>query len=379
MDAKRIVIVGVGGAGCRIVDALYGEREDAPSLVAVNTDTKGLADGKATTKIQIGSDCTRGLGTGGDPELGRRAALEDRELLRGLFTDASLVIVLAGLGGGTGSGAAPVVIDIARKAGALVMSFVTLPFDFEGRGKIRVADAALTEVRNSAESTFVVPNEGLFKFVSRDNLVEAFAGADEVLEKGIRSVWRMLTMPAYIRADMADLQRIADSHGGTATFAYGEGSGKNRAAAAATDLMNSAMLDGGKVFEEADSVLVSITGGNDMALAEVGQIMDALKESLPEDANVMVGTIVDEDWSDRIGISVFVAEEWVDGKRDLSSIPESEPAAGEGKQKAAAKQIQIEFVPGKGRFKDVEPTIMNGEDLDVPTFVRRGISLARIV
>lgn len=379
MDARNIVVVGVGGAGCRIIDALYGEREDSPSLVAVNTDTKALADGKATTKIQIGSQCTKGLGAGGDPELGRRAALEDRELLRGLFTDASLVIVLAGLGGGTGSGAAPVVMDVARKAGAIVMSFVTLPFDFEGRGKIRFADTALTEVRNTAESTFVVPNERLFKFVNRDNLVDAFAGADEVLEKGIQSVWRLLTMPAYIRIDMADLQKLAESRGGTATFAYGEGSGGSRALAAVTDLMNSAMLDGGKVFEEAEDVLVSITGGKDMALSEVGQIMDALKESLPEDVNVMVGTIVDEDWDDRIGISVFAAEEWVDGKRDLASLPEEEPAGGDAKARPAAKQIQIEFVPGKGRFKDVEPTIMNGEDLDVPTFVRRGISLARIV
>lgn len=379
MEARKIVIVGVGGAGCRIIDALYGDRDDSPALVAVNTDTKALAEGKATTKIQIGSECTRGLGAGGDPEVGRRAALEDLELLRGLFTDASLVIVLAGLGGGTGSGAAPVVIDTARKAGALVMSFVTLPFDFEGRGRIRVADAALTEVRNSAESTFVVPNERLFKFVNRDNLVDAFAGADEVLEKGIKAVWRMLVMPAYIRIDMADLQRIAEARGGTATFAYGEGGGSSRALAAVTDLINSAMLDGGKVFEEADAVLVSITGGKDMALSEIGQIMDALKESLPESADVMVGTIVDEELDDCIGISVFVAEEWVDGKRDQSYVTEAEPAAGSGKATSAAKQIQIEFVPGKGRFKDVEPTIMNGEDLDVPTFVRRGISLARIV
>ena len=378
MDTRNIVIVGVGGAGCRILDALY-DRNDTPSLVAVNTDAKALADGRATTKIQIGSECTRGLGAGGDPELGRRAALEDLELLRGIFTDASLVVVLAGLGGGAGSGAAPVVVDTARKAGALVMTFVTLPFDFEGRKKIRVADEALAELRNSADTTVVVPNERLFKFVDRQNLAEAFAGADEVLEKGITSVWRMLTMPAYIRIDMADLMKIAESTGGTATFAYGEGQGKSRAVAAVTNLMNSPMLDGGAVFDQAEALLVSIVGGKDMALAEVGQVMDAIHETVPESANVMVGTIVDEEWGGGIGVAVFVAEEWVDGKRDIAEEVEPLAKGDAAKSKPLPRQIQIEFVPGKGRFKDVEPTIMNGEDLDVPTFVRRGISLERIV
>jgi cell division protein FtsZ len=378
VEALKVVVVGVGDAGGRIVDALHAETGESASLVAVNTDTKALADGKATTKIQIGSECARGLGAGGDPELGRKAAMEDLEMLRGLFTDASVVMVLAGLGGGTGSGAAPVLIDTAKKAGALVLSFVTLPFDFEGRGKIRVADAALGEVRSTAHTTFVVPNERLFRFVNRDNLVEAFAGADEVLERGVRSVWRMLTKPSFIRIDMADLQKVAEPTGGTATFAYGEGTGDTRANEAVENLLNSPMLDGGKVFDSTESILVSLTGGPDMALAEVGQVMDRIKAVAQNDANVMVGTIVDENWTGKIGVSLFAAEEWVDGKRASDDIDED--ATGKTtRKKAAPKQIQIEFVSGKGRFKDVAPTIMNSEDLDVPTFIRRGISLARIV
>ena len=377
MDARRIVVVGVGGAGGRIIDALYSAMDDQPSLVTVNTDAQALADGKATTKIQIGSECTRGMGTGGEVDMGRKAALEDLELLRGLFTDAPLVIVLAGLGGGTGSGAGPVVIETAKKAGALTMAFVTLPFDFEGRGKIRIADAALGEVRNIADTTFVVPNERLFKYVNRDNLVDAFAGADQVLEKGIRAVWRMLVMPSYIRIDMADLQKVADPTGGTASFAYGEGDGDRRAEDAIGSLLESPMLSGGKLLEEAESILVSLTGGKDMALSEVGAVMDRIKERVSNNANVMVGTIVDESWDGKLGVSLFASEEWVDGKRDMDVIPEEVDAAGNPKR--APRQTMIEFVPGKGRFKDVEPTIMNGEDLDVPTFVRRGIQLSRIV
>ena len=378
MNAHKIVVVGVGGAGGRIIDVLHAASGDSPSLVAVNTDTKALADIQATTKIQIGSECARGLGAGGDPELGRKAAMEDLETLRGLFTDASLVVVLAGLGGGTGSGASSVVIDTAKRAGALVLSFVTLPFDFEGRGKIRIADAALGEVRRTADTTFVVPNERLFRFVNRDNLAEAFAGADEVLERGVRSIWRMLTMPSFICIDMADLQKVAEPTGGTATFAYGEGEGDTRATDAVESLLSSAMLDGGKVFEGSEAVLVSITGGSDMALAEVGQVMDRIKALVSPESNVMVGTIVDDSWTSKIGISLFVAEEWVDGKRSLEDEPVEKPGKSP-KKKVAAKQIQIEFVSGKGRFKDVAPTIMNSEDLDVPTFVRRGISLPRLV
>lgn len=369
-------MVGVGGAGGRIIDVLYTEMEETPSLVAVNTDTKALADGKATTKLQIGSEITRGLGAGGEPDVGRKAALEDLELLRGLFTDASLVIVIVGLGGGTGSGAAPVLIETAKKMGALVLAFVTLPFDFEGRGKIRVADSALAEVRNAADSTFVVPNERLFRFVKRDDLVAAFAGADDVLKKGVKSIWRMLTMPAYIRIDMADLQGVASSTGGTATFAYSEGRGSDRATKAVSGLLQSPMLDGGKVLESAEAILVSITGGPDITLSEIGTIMDGIKESVPDLSDVMVGTIVDENCAGAIEVSVFVSEEWVDGKRDLENVPDDGRVR---RPKPIPTQIQIEFVPGKGRFKDIEPTIMNGEDLDVPTFLRRGISLERIV
>lgn len=378
MDTRKVVIAGVGGAGCRIIDSLYSGLDETPLLVAVNTDVQALAEGKATTKIQIGSDCTRGLGAGGDPEVGRKAATDDIEMLRGLFSDAALVVIAAGLGGGTGSGAAPVVIDLAKKTGALVLAFVTLPFDFEGRRKIRVADDALAEIRDAVDTAFVVPNERLFRFVNRENLAEAFSGADDVLQKGISSVWRMLTMPAFIRIDMADLQRVGMSTGGTATFAYGEGTGAGRAQNALSAMMSSPMLQGGKVLQDAESVLVSLTGGPDMALSEVGLIMEGIKGAVSDEENIMVGTIVDETWEGRIGISLFASEDWVEGER--SSAPQELKASGSGsKQYSVPKQIQIDFIPGKGRFKDVEPTIMNGEDLDVPTFIRRGISLEKVV
>lgn len=378
MEARKIVIAGIGGAGCRIIDGLYDGLEGTPLLAAVNTDVQALANGRATTKIQIGSDCTRGLGLAGDAETGRKAALDDVEMLRGLFTDSALIIITAGLGGGTGSGATPVVVDIAKKSGALVIVFVTLPFDFEGRRKIRLADDALAEIRDLADTVFVVPNERLFRFVNMENLAGAFAAADEVLQKGIASIWRMLTMPAYIRIDLADLQRVGLSTGGTATFAYGEGAGKNRAEDALSAMLKSPMILGGKVLQDAEAVLVSLTGGPDMALSEVGLIMNGIRGAVSDEENIRVGTIVDPAWDGRIGVSIFASEHWVERESGDDAGELKSSGAGK-KQYAVPKQIQIDFIPGKGRFKDVEPTIMNGEDLDVPTFIRRGISLEKVV
>lgn len=370
---RKIVVAGVGGAGCRMIDVIYSGMEDGPALVSVNTDIKSLADGRATTKIQIGADLTRGLGAGGDPDTGRKAARDDVEMLRGLFTDTAVVIVIAGLGGGTGSGAAPVVIETAKKAGALVLAFVTLPFDFEGRRKIKIADSALNDIRLAADSTFVIPNERLFMFVNRDNLVDAFQGADDVLKKGISAAWRMLTMPAFIRIDLADLHKVTNSTGGTATFAFGDGFGESRAAVAAESLLASPMLNSGKLLEKTGSVLVSITGSPDLTLSEVGQIMDRISAAVSDQSDIKVGTVIDEDLADAVQIAVFLAEDWGERERPLQEGIEKTPAKSGRKSKTAPKQIQIEFIPGKGRFKDVEPTIMNGEDLDVPSFVRRGV------
>jgi len=178
---------------------------------------------------------------------------------------------------------------------------------------------------------------------------------------------------------MADLQRVGSSTGGTATFAYGEGTGEGRAADALAAMLNSPMVLGGKVLHDAAAVLVSLTGGQDMALSEVGLIMDGIKGAVSNEENIMVGTIVDEAWEGRIGVSLFASEEWVERERSSDYKETKSTVSGGTKQHSVPKQIQIDFIPGKGRFKDVEPTIMNGEDLDVPTYIRRGISLERIV
>jgi len=380
MDPKKICVMGLGGAGGKVIDRLGGTVKGGPSLVAVNTDARELSASTAPAKLQIGAAATNGSGTGGDAELGAQAAEDDRKIIDSVVSGMDLVFLVAGFGGGTGGGAAPSILNAAREAGALTLCFAALPFPFEGAARLVEAERAVAAARPCADGLILVPNERLAKSVGKGKVQEAFLKADEVMAAGIRGLWKLLTQAGYIRLDFANLRKVVQDSGGICTFACGEGRGKNTAQAAVTALLGSPLLEQGELLATARSALVSIAGGPDLTLQEVGDVMDGISAKAGPDCVLTMGTVIDEAWRSRIGIVAVVSEERhfeqapVPAKR--TDPAPGKPSAGSGRRPAKPRQTKLGLdTSGKGRFKDVEPTILDGEDLDIPTFRRRGISV----
>jgi len=385
MRDVKIMVAGVGGAGSRIVERLVGALGAEVAVAAVNTDAAALAESRAATKVQIGASRTGGFGAGGDPNLGRLAAEDDGEMLRALFRGQDLVLLVLGLGGGTGTGAAPVVLGMARDAGAMTLCFVTLPFDFEGAQRRRLAEGALSGLREVCDAVIAVPNDRLLETVGDGTLAETFVRTDQIVSAGIRGICKLITQPGYINLDFADLQRVIRSSGGVCTFGYGDGAGQNRARTALTALLNSPLLEKGARVASAASLLVSVVGGGDLTVKEIKEIMAVITERASKDCHMAMGTVVDEDWQDRITITVVAADEWIAppdaAAAEPGEVPDMPEPPARGRKKAASSpptQGALELDPsGKGRFKGTEPTMMDGENLDIPTYVRRGIPIEK--
>lgn len=385
MRDEGVVVVGVGGGGSKIAERLIEEVPEGPTIAAVNTDSSALDICRATTKLQIGVSETRGAGTGGDVSLGRRAAVADMELFRNLFTDVRLAFVVVGLGGGTGTGAAPAVLKAAADAGAATVCFATLPFEFEGRARREQADEGLVDLVGAADAVIVVPNDRLFGSINKTGIAEAFEKADEVLATGIAAIWKLVARPGFINLDFADIRRAVRDGGGICTFGYGSGTGTRRVEKSVASLLNSPLLDKGRLLSGARSLLVSILGPEDLALKEVGDIMDAISSRAGADTEVFMGTSVEHGRGKRITITVIASEKWRPSAEDpsLSEKQEEPPAergAREGPAKRRKKAMQTSLkleTSDRGRFKDIDPTFFGGEDLDVPTFLRRGLDIER--
>ncbi|OGV65262.1 MAG: hypothetical protein A2283_05600 [Lentisphaerae bacterium RIFOXYA12_FULL_48_11] len=379
MHERKVSIVGLGGGGCKVVDWIARTCPGAPSIAAISTDMEVLASSHATAKLQIGTVRTAGLGTGGDVNLGRLAAEDDIEMVRSLFEGIDLVIFVVALGGGTGSGAAPVVLKAAREAGALTLCFAVLPFNFEGQQKKECAEQGVLALREIADALIVVPNERLFEFIGVSNVADSFEKADEVISDGIASIWKLVMRPGFISLDFAHLQAIVRNGGGVCTFGYGVGVGPGRVEAALKSILEGSLLEKGEVLANARSLLVSIAGGSDLTLKEIDDVMKAISARKQKDAKLFMGTVVDNDVHDRITITVIASEQWSSDPAPVKA-PEPETADKTKKIKSRAKDLQtkLKLEPtGKGRFKDVEPTVLDGEDFDIPTFVRRGIAIER--
>jgi len=385
MSDEGVVVVGVGGGGSKIAERLIEEVPDGPTIAAVNTDSSALDVCRATTKLQIGISETRGAGAGGDVSLGRRAAAADIELFRNLFTDVKLAFVVVGLGGGTGTGAAPAVLKAAADAGAATVCFATLPFEFEGKQRREQADEGLVDLVGAADAVIVVPNDRLFGSISKSGIAEAFGKADEVLATGIAAIWKLVARPGFINLGFADVRRAVRDGGGVCTFGYGSGTGAKRVEKSVAALLNSPLLDKGRLLSGARSLLVSILGPEDLALKEVGDIMDAISSKAGADTEVFMGTSVEQGRGKRITITVIASEKWQPSS-ELPSPQESseEPAGERGSRESRAKRrtkvtqtkLRLE-TSDRGRFKDIDPTYFDGEDLDVPTFLRHGLDIER--
>jgi cell division protein FtsZ len=299
----RIKVVGVGGGGTNAVNRMIEEGIQGVEFVAVNTDAQALTLARASNKVRIGEKLTRGLGAGGNPDTGRKSAEESAESLYAILKNADMVFVTAGLGGGTGTGAAPIVAQIAKECGALTIGVVTRPFTFEGAKRQQSAEAGMEALKEHADTLIVIPNDRLLQIVDkRASLNDAFRMADDVLRQGIQGISELITVPGLINLDFADVKAIM-SEGGAALMAVGRASGDERARNAAEQAISSQLLD--ITIDGARGVLFNVTGGPNMTLFEVNQAAAIIRETSHPDVNMIFGAVIDPNMGDDIRITVI--------------------------------------------------------------------------
>jgi len=372
---RRVCILGIGGGGCRAVGAVEAG-SGGPAVVAVNTDDRSLEESGVLTKIRLGRTNSDADGTGGDAEQGRMLAEHDIEMIRGLFTAADVAVIVTCLGGGTGSGATPVVVKAARDAGVFTIVLATSPFEFEGDNRKKVAEAGMRALASAADLVCVIDNTRLFAAVGGDNHAEVFKRADRRLAEGLEGLWQVLVQPAFMGIDLADLRGLAAKSGGICLFGFGDGHGVTRGMSAVKELRDGPVFEEGKALRSAGAAVVCVAGSQDMTLVEVGDVMAEIAKDTPSDCNLIMGSVVNAEWVDRLLVLVFVT----DRKRVVRSKPvadteRSVPVKGRrNKDRERQNKLKLDM-RGKGRFKGVEATILDGQDLDVPTYIRLGIKL----
>src|SRR3989441_10660826 len=303
-------VFGVGGAGCNAVEHIARQRAAQSALAdvqlaAVNTDLQSLLDLSVECVMPLGATRTRGLGAGGDPDVGRTAAEEDAEQLRRLCAGAEVVVILTGLGGGTGTGASPVLARVAKEAGALVVAMATLPFECEGARRQRQAQAGLEQLKESADAVLCLPNQRVLKLIDENtSLIETFRITNDLLAQGLRGIWRLLTRAGIINVDFADLCAVVRGQHAESAFACAEGRGEHRAREVVETLLASPLLEGGGVLNEAESVLGSIAAGSDLTMGEGNRFMTQINRAC-ENAHIIMGAAVEVDSGDRLSATVI--------------------------------------------------------------------------
>ena len=346
-------VVGVGGAGVNAVNRMVEAEVEGVEFIAVNTDLQSLEGSAAETRVHIGSDITRGLGSGSNPELGRAAALEDYDRLKGLLKGADMVFITAGAGGGTGTGAAPIVARISREVGALTVGIVTKPFSFEGARRGAQAEQGVEDLAREVDTLIVIPNARLLSVLDKStSMVEAFRVADDVLRQGVQGVSDLITLPGLINLDFADVRTIM-AEAGQALLGIGMGSGDRRAMDAVEHAIESPLLE--TSLEGARSILLSVTGGRDLSLWEVNEAAKAVAEAAHPDANIIFGAMVDEKVEDQVWVTV-VATGY--GHRPVHrAAPRDE-----------GRSVPADAEPRVRRTRSSAGTL---SDVDVPEFIPR--------
>ncbi len=299
----RIKVIGVGGGGSNAVSRMYKDKIEGVDYFCVNTDAQALAKMEVPTRVRIGDQISKGMGVGGDPEIGRQAAEESREELEELVRDTDMVFVAAGMGGGTGTGAAPVIADIAKQSGALTVGIVTKPFSFEGMKRSRNAEEGIRKLREKVDTLIAIPNDRLFSVCSRDVTADsAFRVADEILKQGIQSIAELITNPGVINLDFADVKAIMTG-AGPAWMAIGQGSGDNRAMEAAQQAIASPLLDAS--IDGAKGVLFNIVGGSDLKLSEIHEAAEVISRVVDPEANIIFGMVTDLKMEKELKITII--------------------------------------------------------------------------
>jgi cell division protein FtsZ len=341
----KIKVIGVGGGGSNAINRMIKENLQGVEFIAVNTDAQALCFSEAPYQIRIGDRLTKGLGAGGDPQIGADAAKESEEELRNAVADADMVFLTAGIGGGTGTGASPLLAQLAKEAGALTIGVVTKPFDFEGSRRRQVAEEGISALKERVDTLIVIPNQRLLDLVDKKvSLQEAFSFADDVLRQGIQGISELITVPGLINLDFADVRTIM-SKGGSALMAVGRASGDTRAVDAAYAAVSSPLLD--VTIDGATGVLFNVTGGMDLTLHEVDEAARVIRDMAHPDVNLIFGAVMDPE-IDKGEIRITVIATGFDGIKKRS-------AAGE-----TSKIMEFPVSP------------FDPDNLDIPPFLRKG-------
>ncbi len=300
----KIKVIGVGGGGGNAVNRMIAASLRGIEFIAANTDLQALAKCKASVKLQLGEQITRGLGAGADPEVGRKAALEDTEKVLEMMDGADMIFLTAGMGGGTGTGALPILASLAAEIGALTVAVVTKPFGFEGRRRMQVAERGIEELRGSVDTLITIPNERLLNFVERGTpLAEAFRIADDVLRQAVQGISDLITIPGEVNVDFADVRAIMSGMG-MALMGTGIAKGENRALEAAQRAISSPLLEETSI-EGAKGVLINISGGRDLTLHEVAEAARIIQSAVDPDANIIAGMVMDETLDEEMKVTVI--------------------------------------------------------------------------
>jgi cell division protein FtsZ len=350
----RIKVIGIGGGGGNAVNTMIGGKLSGVDFMVANTDAQSLEASRAPVKIQLGATVTKGLGAGANPEIGRRAALEDEEVIGEYLSGADMIFITAGMGGGTGTGGAPVVARLAREAGALTVGVVTKPFIFEGKKRMRQAEEGIENLKASVDTLIVIPNQRLLSIAAKTTtMLEAFHRADDVLLQAVRGISDLIITPGLINLDFADVRTVM-AEMGLALMGAAAATGEHRAIEAAQKAISSPLLEDISI-QGARGVLINITGGPDLCLHEVNEAASLIQEEAHDDANIIFGSVIDETMTDEIRITV-IATGFGENKE-------------ERKAPAAVNVSRIMSAPQKNKKVVHLGTIV--DDLDTPTWQRK--------
>lgn len=346
----KIKVLGLGGGGCNALNSMItGAQIQGVDFVAINTDQQHLLASQAQTKVQIGEGLTKGLGAGADPEIGEKAAQESLEHIKDVITGADMVFLTYGAGGGTGTGAGPIIADLARKLGILTVAVITKPFAFEGTRRMVVAEDGIVKLRDKVDTLIVIPNQKLLEVVDKNvSLLEAFKLADSVLTQGVQGISDIIVMPGLINVDFADVRTIMTGAGST-LMGVGVASGENRASTAARAAVVSPLLDSS--IEGARGVLFNITGGSDLTMNEVDEAAKVITAEADPDAQIIFGAAIDEKLIDQVKVTVIAT----------------------GFDEARRKFVQVTAPDGEVAMekKETRETTIDEEEFDIPTFLRQ--------
>ncbi len=418
-----VKIFGVGTAGINILEQIAKAALPGVALAAVNTDAKSLATSSATEKISLEAKPMRGASPSGDPKRSRTVAEENLPKLKHACEGMDVIFILAGLGGGAGTGISPVLAQAARESGALVLAFVAMPFDCEGNRRLKQAQQGLEQLKNAADGVICLPNQEILKLIDeKTSVVDTFNILNGLLAEGVNGVWRLMARKGLIEIHYTDLCALLRERRGDSSFATAEAAGATRSREVMDKLLAHPMLDGGKTLAESDAVLVSLTGGPDLTMTEVHRVMEHINGKC-ERAQVVMGAAIDEAYRERLAITLIAVRRGVvhiektdapeeeqtpaevrasssdnltnhllnqeNGTRPHSRFVPPAPELPQSKMEQLAArqtrmrknsnkmrqgQLPLEII-SKGRFDKSEPTIHKGEDLDVPTYIRRGVAL----